>query len=123
MARILIVEDDLPSSDILGRLLRFAGHEIAAAANGQEAIKALETGVPDVVLLDLMMPIMNGVEVLTCIRQTDPWRHLRVIVISALSSGPEIEAVHALGAEASYVKGTYYFGDLLNRLKQSPDVH
>jgi CheY-like chemotaxis protein len=123
MARVLIVEDDISSSDILGRLLRFAGHDTAAATNGQEALKALQGPLPDVVLLDLMMPVMNGVEVLSHIRNTDLWRNLRVIVISALSSGPEIEAVHKLGAEAAYVKGTYYFGDLLNRLKQPPTTH
>jgi class 3 adenylate cyclase len=88
--RLLVVDDNAFNRDVLGRRLRRQGHEVAAAADGPAALEQLRAGDFDVVLLDVLMPEMSGLEVLCRLRVDDRLRHLPVIMISALT---EIESV------------------------------
>ncbi|HTK75444.1 MAG TPA: adenylate/guanylate cyclase domain-containing protein [Gemmataceae bacterium] len=88
--RLLIVDDNAFNRDVLGRRLRRQGHEVAEAANGPAALDRLQSEDFDVVLLDVLMPEMSGLEVLCRLRANDRLRHLPVIMISALT---EIESV------------------------------
>lgn len=116
MARILLVEDDLSSADILARLLRYSGHTVETVADGAAAIRSLEGSLPDVVLLDLMMPVLDGSQVLAHIRAEPQWRHLKVIMLTAVAHGPEAEKVRSLGISGYYIKGSLYFPELLKQL-------
>lgn len=120
MARILLVEDDRSSADILARLLRYSGHEVSAVADGGEAVALLGSEVPDVVLLDLMMPVMDGSQVLAHIRSTPRLRELPVIMLTAVGQGPEAEKVRSLGVSGYYIKGSLYFPQLLKQLNSLP---
>lgn len=62
MANVLIVEDDKDIADLLGELLADAGHRVRIARHGEEGLSELARGVPDVVLLDVEMPVLNGPE-------------------------------------------------------------
>lgn len=101
MIRILVVDDDRPQAEEFGVLLRHAGCSVTLAGNGREAMDLLRHGVPDVVLTDLDMPEMDGLELVQAIRRDYP--ALPVILMTAM--GSEDVAAKALhhGA-ASYVR-------------------
>jgi CheY-like chemotaxis protein len=84
-----VIEDD-PSSRELGvRILRQAGWNVRSAVNGQEGLERVAEEAPDVILLDLMMPVMDGFEFLQVLRATEAWRALPVIVLTAKELSPE----------------------------------
>lgn len=83
MARILVVDDAQFVRWQLGKFLRDAGHDVAEAANGREAVDQFRKTRPDVVLLDITMPVMDGLQALDAIRRLDP--QARVVMCSAVN--------------------------------------
>ena len=82
-AQVLVVDDDPKTREMLRRTLQKAGCTVAEAANGFEAIAALERAKPALILLDLMMPGMDGFEVLERLHGDDTWREVPVIIVTA----------------------------------------
>jgi|GEM_PF-2468041 len=81
--RALIVEDDESARDTLRRVLQREAWDVAEAVNGADGLEQLAEATPDVVLLDLMMPVMDGFEFLGRMRENDAWSHIPVIVVTA----------------------------------------
>lgn len=104
MKRVLLVEDDLIISRIYQGLLRKAGCEVIAAGDGEMALQALSQGQPDLVLLDLMLPKINGVEVLKHIRSTASIRDVPVIVFTNASMGALLDEAMRIGATQFVIK-------------------
>jgi CheY-like chemotaxis protein len=101
MTRILVVDDHRSQADEFGELLRDAGCDVTLAGNGREAMDLLRLDLPDIVLTDLDMPVMDGLELVRAIRRDYP--ALPVILMTAMGSeGVAARALH-LGA-ASYVR-------------------
>lgn len=86
---VLIVDDDSDAQWILSRVLEGLGLKTRTASDGLEALACIEDRVPALILLDLMMPRMNGFQVFTYLRGNAATRHVPVIVVSALSLGQE----------------------------------
>ncbi|MGI9450717.1 MAG: response regulator [Geminicoccaceae bacterium] len=86
---ILVVDDDPKSRDLLRRSLVRSGYRVAEAENGLEAIAALEQISPAVILLDLMMPGMDGFEVLERLRHVPAWQDIPVIIVTAKDLTPD----------------------------------
>jgi DNA-binding response OmpR family regulator len=84
--KVLVVDDDPAIQRVLSQTLQLEGHDITIAGDGQEAIDKLDGYLPDVVILDVMMPRMNGYEVLTKIRSDQRTANLPVILLTAKSS-------------------------------------
>jgi CheY-like chemotaxis protein len=82
----LIVDDNVDAREILSIVMEQAGFEVELARNGLEALASVEKRIPDIVLLDLMMPGVNGFQVLTRLRSVPATRRVPVIVISAVSN-------------------------------------
>jgi CheY-like chemotaxis protein len=82
-AQVLVVDDDPKTRDMLRRTLQKAGCTVAEAANGREALEALERAKPALVLLDLLMPGMDGFEVLERLQDDEAWREVPVIIVTA----------------------------------------
>ena len=93
--RILIVEDGIHVARLLAECVRLQGHEAIVASSGREGLSHLIQGAPDAVFLDIVMPEVNGVDVLRRIREMHPG--LPVIVITGRASPHEIEEVRRLG--------------------------
>jgi CheY-like chemotaxis protein len=81
--QVLVVEDDPASREMLTRLLGNAHCQVSIARNGVEALQQLTATKPDLMLLDLMMPEMDGFEVVSAMRNDDRWRAIPIVVITA----------------------------------------
>lgn len=97
--KILVVEDDADIQEVmrmaLDLMLEDRLHEVITASNGAEALEELRKATPDLVLLDLMMPIMSGSELLEVMRRDDRFRDVPVVIVSAWSR----EAAAVVGAQ------------------------
>jgi len=96
--KVLIV-DDVPLNRLMvNKMLGTFGMEVMEANNGLEALEALRTFKADAILLDLMMPVMDGFEMLRILRANPLTTHIPVIVLSALNTNDDIVAAYNAGA-------------------------
>jgi CheY-like chemotaxis protein len=96
MARVLVVDDDVELLDSLVDAVAFGGHEVSTAANGREALQMLRSRAIDLVVLDLMMPEMNGAQFRAEQMRDPSIAHVPVIVVSAASPLPQLDAAEVL---------------------------
>ncbi|MEZ0167630.1 response regulator [Microvirga sp. TS319] len=110
---VLVVDDDPMTREMLRRILSKRGWSVTEAADGSDALSALGRGAPAVVLLDLMMPGMDGFEVLDTMRREASWRDIPVVVVTAKDLS--IEEVSWLNqhAEKIFQKGAYKRSELV----------
>lgn len=90
VARILVIDDDADIREAVSEVLSFEGHEVWSAAEGEEGLVRCRQVRPELVLLDLMMPGMNGWEFLKSLRRDEVLGRTPVLVISALGRVPEL---------------------------------
>jgi len=102
--RVLIVDDELMNRDVLKKVLGKEGFAVAEASNGEEAMALLDEVSCGLVLMDLMMPVMDGFETIAAIRRQERYRELPLVVITALNDPASLERAIALGADACIVK-------------------
>src|SRR5690606_2484368 len=124
MASILIVDDDPTIQLIAGELLKAEGHDIVHAGDGVEALKALVAIPADLVVLDMLMPNMDGLETILAMRKTHP----RVKILAISSGGPMgpqdlLRTAKLFGADETLVKPLVFstFGATVERLLSQPD--
>ena len=85
-ARILIVDDEAISRETLGEMLMTQGYDLVYAADGRQALNQIDAFSPDLILLDIMMPGLNGFDVCRQLKNDGRWRHVPVILVTALDS-------------------------------------
>jgi twitching motility two-component system response regulator PilH len=102
--RILYVEDAAVIRDTIARLLKISGYEVAYAKNGEEGVKMTLSWKPDVVLMDLRMPVMDGYKAINQIKTNPQTSHIPVFVVSAWSSKKERAKAKLEGADEFFVK-------------------
>jgi DNA-binding response OmpR family regulator len=110
---VLIVDDHLPAALLLARLLRSAGHEAACAAGGEEAFRRLDANPADVIVLDVMMPEVDGLSVLRRLRSDPRFSSTRVLMYTALDDEAKCAEAMRAGAQGYMVKGSTPWPDLL----------
>jgi CheY-like chemotaxis protein len=98
-SKILVVDDEAAIREYESALLSELGHEVFTAADGVEAVRLAHEQQPDLVLLDIMMPEMSGIEVCQQLRDDPRTRHIRVIVVSGLDSKRALEESIIAGAD------------------------
>lgn len=104
MPKILIVEDDNLVSRMYQQALEFEKFTVAVAFNGHEGWEKLEKFKPDLILMDVMMPEMNGVDLLRKIKDSDEYKKIPVIMLTNLSGSKDVEVALGLGAVKFIVK-------------------
>lgn len=104
--RILWVEDDKLIGNILGKKLSNSGFDLVLAKNGEQAMQELAKQKPDAILIDLLLPGMNGFEILQQIRSNNSFKDVPVMVLSNLSKQSDVERTRILGAQKFMVKAT-----------------
>ncbi|MDA8251631.1 MAG: response regulator [Rhodospirillales bacterium] len=84
MATILVVDDEFGISELLEALLTDEGHRVLTAANGRQALERMGEARPDLVISDLMMPVMDGATLLRMMRESPEWRDIPFVLMCAL---------------------------------------
>lgn len=97
MPYILLVDDDVDGREPLGRLLEHAGYEVACAKDGRAALQSVMSRMPDVIVLDLFMPQMDGVRFLEVLRSYLRLQSLHVVVLTAFPESPLVSEARLLG--------------------------
>ncbi len=118
---ILIVDDNMENLKVLGGLLNDEGYLIAVSTNGKDALDFTEKNRPDLILLDIMMPGMNGYETCEMLKQNAGTRDIPVIFLSALGETDDIVKGFEAGG-VDYVMKPYNSRELLARVKTHIDL-
>ncbi len=100
MKKILIAEDDPPSGELLFELLSSYGYQVEQASNGAEAVKKIEQFSPDLILLDIQMPVLDGYAVLRWVRQQPRFAKLPVAALTAYAMREDRDRVLRAGFDA-----------------------
>lgn len=102
---VILVVDDISTNNILMKnLLRVRNYEVLLAQSGIEALRIAEERKPDVILLDIMMPVMDGYEVLARLRSNEATKDIKVVMVSALGGKIDIKNAIDLGADGYITK-------------------
>lgn len=104
MAKILIAEDERDIRDLITFTLRFAGYEVVAASNGEEAVNLAQQERPDLILMDVRMPRMTGYEACAAIKADPALKDIPVMFLSAKGQESEIQAGLSAGATEYLLK-------------------
>jgi DNA-binding response OmpR family regulator len=105
MAKKVVIADDEPNIvTSLEFLMKRGGYEVRVARNGDEALRIVEQFVPDVILLDVMMPRTSGYEVCRRLRERHEFRHIKIVILSARGREAEVSEGLAMGADTYITK-------------------
>lgn len=117
MQKILIVEDNPDFRDLLSLMLKSEGYTVYTADDGEEGVKLVEADCPDLIITDINMPHMDGIEMVRVLRRRPECNKVPIIVLSAYGSGNLREAMRA-GADEAVRKPMDYdrFVDAINKL-------
>lgn len=105
--KILLVEDDVFIRDIYYTKFSQEGFDVTTADNGLEALKKLEEMVPDVMLLDIVMPYMDGIEVLKEMKENEDWKKIPVIMLTNISEKDRLTETMQQGIDGYLIKSHF----------------
>jgi CheY-like chemotaxis protein len=118
MATVLIVDDQCETGHLLARILQFLGHRGVHVPSGQDALNYVRSSMPDAVLLDYMMPGMDGLQVLRALQKDPRTRGVPVIMFSANNDPKVVERAMREGASDYWVKASLQINDMETRLNR-----
>jgi len=118
MAKVLIVEDDTSLSEIYQIRLQAEGFDVITAMDGEEGLAVAIREKPDLILSDVMMPRVSGFDMLDILKSTPNTQHIKIIMMTALSSEDQRERGTGLGADAYLVKSQVGIEDVVTAVKK-----
>ena len=118
MARILIIEDDALIARMYEAAFRFEKFEVDVAHNGKDGLEKLKKNRPSLILLDIMMPKMNGIDVLREMKADPRYKGIPVVMLTNLSGSKDIEEALSLGAVKYIVKSKYKPKEVVAQIKE-----
>ncbi len=125
MAKILIVEDDQFMGRMYHKIFTHENHEVEIAVNGEEGLAKAHEWKPDIMLLDIMMPKMNGFQVLESMKKDPALMSVPIIMLTNLAGDQDIEEAKAKGAAEYIVKSNYtprQILDMVNKILEGSRV-
>jgi two-component system alkaline phosphatase synthesis response regulator PhoP len=114
--KILVVDDDHEILKLIAMLLRRIGAEAWTFPDGQSALQRLDQTVPDLIILDLMLPDVDGLQILQQVRAQDQFRHVPVLILSAKADPDTIRKGLDLGADG-YITKPYIANTLIDKVR------
>jgi CheY-like chemotaxis protein len=129
MPYLLLVDDEEDGREALCRFLEHVGHEVTSVSNGRAALRSIFARMPDLIILDLMMPGMDGVNLLEVIRSYLRFHPLHVIMLTAFPDSPLLKRAKQLAVNRVLTKGKDSFDEILQAVTNelhggfSPDDH
>ena len=118
MKTILLIEDDPFLADVYSTKFREVGFEIDVATDGQEGLKKIKAKKPDLLLLDIVLPGINGWEILETIRKEEVLKDLKIIILSNLTEKEEVEKGLELGVTKYLIKARYTPTEAVEEVKK-----
>jgi two-component system chemotaxis response regulator CheY len=118
--KIFIADDDEVVLDSLGKLLRLSGFEVESTKDSREAVSRIKSSRPDIILLDLLMPHLGGLEICEMLNQDPQTQGIPIIIISAIGGYTDIKKAYKLGVVGYFTK-PYDFQELLKEI--SKDIY
>jgi len=104
MSKILVAEDNPPNRELIREILEACGHEVIEAGDGRQALDKLEENLPDLVLLDIQMPVLDGYAVIRQLRQTPRLAGLKILALTAYAMQGDREKVLEAGFDGYLTK-------------------
>ena len=117
--RILVAEDDRFLRKAAEMALKRQGYTVLTAADGEEALRTAQTVLPDLILLDLIMPKLNGFQVLNALKTDAPTAHIPVIILSNLGQDRDVQQAMEAGATAYFIKADLSLQALVQRVDEA----
>ena len=118
MAKVVLVEDDAMLAEIYQKRLEMAGFDAIVANDGLTGLEVIKQNLPDLVLLDLLLPQMTGDEVLRQMRQSEWGKNIKVILLTNISESEAPEGLEQLGFERYIVKANISNNQLVEIINQ-----
>ena len=118
MAKILIIEDDPLMLRMYQKIFKFEGFEVTVASNGEEGIEQTRKEKPTLILLDIMMPKMNGLEVLDKLKNDPVTKKIPIVMLTNLAGSNDAEKALTLGAVKYIVKSEFDPKQVTNMVKE-----
>ncbi len=119
--RILIVDDEAPVASLLEQALRQEGYDVARADDGMDAMNRIQAFEPDVVIMDVMMPRLDGVQTTRLLRRNRNYRDTVIIALSARTDQPARDAMREAGANL-YMRKPFTIARLVERVRELLDA-
>ena len=117
--RILVAEDDRFLRKAAEMALKRQGYTVLTAADGEEALRAAQSELPDLILLDLIMPKLNGFDVLQALKKEAPTAKIPVIVLSNLGQDRDVQQAMDAGATVYFIKTDLSLQALVQRVEET----
>ena len=119
MGTILVIDDEPQIRQLFRVALSRQGYTVATASNGSDGLLALENAMPDLILLDLAMPEMDGIQFLRVLRAAPEWANLPVIVLTAFGTADQVLAAQGLGIADRLNKAQFSVRELRERIARA----
>lgn len=116
--KILFIEDESALQQAVTHVLSGEGYQVFSALDGETGLQLVQKELPNLILLDLVLPKKDGFEVLQALKQNKETVHIPVVILTNLEGGTEIERVLALGATTYLVKTNYRLEEVVEKIKQ-----
>lgn len=116
---ILVAEDDKFYANIYRSKFTKEGFDVLVVQNGDEVLREIKLKKPDILLLDLIMPVKDGFEVLEALQKDEDMRKIKVIVLSNLSQEEDTQRALKLGAKDYFVKANISIQEVIERVKKA----
>jgi len=117
MKKILIVEDEMNLAVLMGLRLDTLGYKVIGAANGAEAVKKAKRERPDLIILDLMIPVFDGYEVCRILKEDEATKRIPVVVVTAKTSIADMDEAFRCGVD-DYITKPYEWQKLYDKIKK-----
>jgi DNA-binding response OmpR family regulator len=119
MQKILFIEDESALQKTFGEILKQEGYEVISALDGETGLRLTKSQKPDLILLDLVLPKLNGFDVLEQLKRDEETKKVPVIVLTNLEGAEDIDKVLELGATTYLVKENYSLEEVVEKVKQT----
>ena len=121
MKKILVVEDDTFLRELIVQKLDQSGYDIVEAVDGEDGVKQAKAEKPDVILLDIILPGIDGFEVLRQLKEDETLSSIPVLILSNLGQKEDIEKGMKLGAKDFLIKAHFTPGEIIEKIKNILD--
>jgi len=119
MKKILFIEDESALQKTFGDILKNKGHGVLKALDGESGLRSAQGERPDLILLDLILPKMDGFEVLKELKENEETKNIPVIILTNLEETEDIQKALELGATTYLVKSSYTLEEVVNKIEKA----